>query len=124
MDFIGVRTHVYKNSELIVDIEDYSETPNISLNCFFHKAGELDLETVLLLPTDHDLRVTSLSCLTHMVDHAQRVRNAQGLYGVSQWFADQGFAVVVTDGRGTPSRSPILREKSMGTRYLCASGPN
>jgi len=24
----------------------------------------------------------------------------------SQWFADQGFAVVVADGRGTPGRSP------------------
>jgi dipeptidyl-peptidase-4 len=25
---------------------------------------------------------------------------------VSQWFADQGFAVLVTDGRGTPGRGP------------------
>jgi dipeptidyl-peptidase-4 len=25
---------------------------------------------------------------------------------VSQWFADQGFAVIVADGRGTPGRSP------------------
>ena len=115
MDFSGVRTHVYKNSELIVDIEDYSETPNISLNCFFHKAGELDLETVLLLPTDHD----GASNLPVLLDpyggpHAQRVRNAQGLYGVSQWFADQGFAVVVTDGRGTPSRSPTFEREVYG----------
>jgi dipeptidyl-peptidase-4 len=30
-------------------------------------------------------------------------RNA---YLTSQWFADQGFAVVITDGRGTPGRGP------------------
>lgn len=24
----------------------------------------------------------------------------------SQWFADQGFAVIVADGRGTPGRGP------------------
>ena len=36
--------------------------------------------------------------------HAQRVLRARGAYLSSQWFADQGFAVVVVDGRGTPGR--------------------
>lgn len=36
--------------------------------------------------------------------HAQRVVRAQAAYGTSQWFADQGYAVVVVDGRGTPGR--------------------
>lgn len=31
---------------------------------------------------------------------------AQNAYLTSQWFADQGFAVIVADGRGTPGRSP------------------
>ncbi|HVQ88469.1 MAG TPA: S9 family peptidase, partial [Actinomycetes bacterium] len=34
--------------------------------------------------------------------HAQRVLLAEGAFRDSQWFADQGFAVVVVDGRGTP----------------------
>jgi dipeptidyl-peptidase-4 len=38
--------------------------------------------------------------------HAQRVVAASNAHGVSQWFADQGFAVVVIDGRGTPARGP------------------
>ncbi|WP_419919168.1 prolyl oligopeptidase family serine peptidase [Candidatus Poriferisocius sp.] len=38
--------------------------------------------------------------------HAQRVLRAGSPYLVSQWFADQGFAVVITDGRGTPARGP------------------
>jgi dipeptidyl-peptidase-4 len=29
-----------------------------------------------------------------------------GLHFESQWFADQGFAVLVIDGRGTPNRGP------------------
>ena len=36
--------------------------------------------------------------------HAQRVLRAHNSYLTSQWFADQGFAVVVADGRGTPGR--------------------
>ena len=36
--------------------------------------------------------------------HAQRVLSARAAYRTSQWLADQGFAVVVADGRGTPGR--------------------
>ena len=36
--------------------------------------------------------------------HAQRVVQARGAFTSSQWFADQGFGVVVADGRGTPGR--------------------
>jgi dipeptidyl-peptidase-4 len=34
----------------------------------------------------------------------QRVTRERGQYLESQWLADQGFAVLVIDGRGTPSR--------------------
>ena len=36
--------------------------------------------------------------------HAVRIEHRQGGLRMSQWFADQGFAVVVADGRGTPGR--------------------
>ena len=36
----------------------------------------------------------------------QRVVAAQSAFADSQWFAEQGFAVVVADGRGTPGRGP------------------
>lgn len=38
--------------------------------------------------------------------HAQRVLTARNAYLTSQWLADQGFAVLVVDGRGTPGRGP------------------
>jgi dipeptidyl-peptidase-4 len=38
--------------------------------------------------------------------HGPRVLAAHNAHLTSQWFADQGFAVVVADGRGTPGRSP------------------
>jgi len=34
------------------------------------------------------------------------VVKARGAYLVPQWFAEQGFAVVIADGRGTPARGP------------------
>jgi dipeptidyl-peptidase-4 len=38
--------------------------------------------------------------------HGQRVLKATSLYLSSQWLAEQGFAVVIADGRGTPGRGP------------------
>lgn len=40
--------------------------------------------------------------------HAQRVLAARAAYLTSQWLADQGFAVLVVDGRGTPGRGPAF----------------
>ena len=38
--------------------------------------------------------------------HHPQVLAPRDRFPVSQWFADQGFAVLVTDGRGTPGRGP------------------
>jgi dipeptidyl-peptidase-4 len=38
--------------------------------------------------------------------HGQQVTRARAGYLISQWFAEQGFAVVIADGRGTPGRGP------------------
>ncbi len=40
--------------------------------------------------------------------HSGRVTASHDAYLTSQWFADQGFAVVIVDGRGTPGRGHRL----------------
>jgi dipeptidyl-peptidase 4 len=51
--------------------------------------------------------------------HAQRVVRSRGAHASSQWFADQGFAVVVIDGRGTPGRGSAF-ERAV---HLDLAGP-
>ncbi|MFT4299626.1 MAG: prolyl oligopeptidase family serine peptidase [Aeromicrobium sp.] len=68
-------------------------------------AGERDLRTAVLLPRDH----TPGTPLPVLLDpyggpHAQRVWASARAFAEPQWLADQGFAVVVADGRGTPGR--------------------
>ena len=68
--------------------------------------------------------------------HAQRVVHARAAYLTSQWFADQGFAVVVVDGRGTPGRGsawergiyrdlagPVLEDQLEALHALAAEEP-
>ncbi|HTF53723.1 MAG TPA: prolyl oligopeptidase family serine peptidase, partial [Pseudonocardia sp.] len=71
--------------------------------------------TAVLLPTDH----RPGQRLPVLMDpyggpHAQRVLAARGAYLTSQWFADQGFAVVVADGRGTPGRGAAYERAVAG----------
>jgi dipeptidyl-peptidase 4 len=90
-------------------IASHAETPVIDVNVTLLRAGERDLATALLLP--HGFDPESGQKLPVLMDpyggpHAQRVTSAYNGYLTSQWFADQGFAVIVSDGRGTPGRGP------------------
>ena len=58
--------------------------------------------TAVLLPHDHDGSPLPVLLDPYGGPHAQRVVRSHNMFCTSQWFADQGFAVVVIDGRGTP----------------------
>jgi dipeptidyl-peptidase 4 len=71
-------------------------------------AATRSIRTALLLPSWHEPGARKLPVLLDPYGgpHAQRVLAAQAAYLTSQWLAEQGFAVVVADGRGTPGRGP------------------
>ncbi|GAA1354713.1 prolyl oligopeptidase family serine peptidase [Catellatospora bangladeshensis] len=89
------------------EIGSFAETPVLTPNVRLLTVGERDLRAALLLPTGHT-RGTKLPVLLDPYGgpHAQRVLSARNAYLASQWLADQGFAVLVVDGRGTPGRGP------------------
>jgi dipeptidyl-peptidase-4 len=71
-------------------------------------AGAREIRSALLLPSWHQPGSAMLPVLLDPYGgpHAQRVLDAQGAFLTSQWLAEQGFAVLVADGRGTPGRGP------------------
>ncbi|AWB93047.1 S9 family peptidase [Aeromicrobium chenweiae] len=70
------------------------------------EAGERGLRTAVLFPRDHQPGSTRLPVLMDPYGgpHAQRVVSSARAFLEAQWLADQGFCVVVADGRGTPGR--------------------
>ncbi|MET8702309.1 prolyl oligopeptidase family serine peptidase [Kitasatospora sp. NPDC058032] len=96
-------------------IASHAETPVITARPVFRFAGERRIPAAVFLPTGYDRERDGL--LPVLMDpyggpHGQRVVQAHNPHLNSQWFADQGFAVVVADGRGTPGRGPAW-EKSI-----------
>jgi dipeptidyl-peptidase 4 len=71
-------------------------------------AGPSRVRTAILLPSWHTPGSGKLPvlCDPYGGPHGQRVMASGGAHLSSQWFAEQGFAVVVADGRGTPGRGP------------------
>ena len=84
-------------------IESLADSPSITPSVTLLPGGHDDLRIAVLLPSGSASDVP----LPVLLDpyggpHGQRVQCAQGAFRESQWWADQGFAVVVVDGRGTP----------------------
>jgi dipeptidyl-peptidase-4 len=84
-----------------------AETPGLIPQVHLLALGERRLPAGLLLPRDH-VAGTKLPVLLDPYGgpHAQRVMSARRIWLEPQWWADQGFAVLVVDGRGTPGRDP------------------
>src|SRR5262245_10678493 len=98
---------VTRGGEEVAPIENVSEPSVIEARPRFLTLGERELRAALLLPgglePDGPLPV--------LLDpyggpHGARVLKAAGAHSTSQWFADNGFAVLVVDGRGMDGRGP------------------
>jgi dipeptidyl-peptidase-4 len=85
-------------------IESLAEWPLVSPNVEILHVGERRLATAVVLPHDHDGSPLPVLLDPYGGPHALRVLQSSNAFLTAQWFADQGFAVLVTDGRGTPGR--------------------
>jgi dipeptidyl-peptidase-4 len=92
----------------VATIGSVAETPNLPLPqpLLTWSAGPSRVRTAIVLPSWHTPGSGKLPvlCDPYGGPHFQRVAAAGGAYLNSQWFAEQGFAVVIADGRGTPGR--------------------
>ena len=96
------------------EIESFAGTPGFAFTPTFHVLGERKLNSALCLPADHDGSPLPVLLDPYGGPHAQRVLRRQNGFATSQWFAEQGFAVVVTDGRGTPGKGPAFEREIYG----------
>ena len=110
LDAEGVSTTVVRRDGMAIPIPSLAERPGLDLRVSLGRSGRRDLATAVVLPSWHEQGSRKLPVLMDPYGgpHAQRVLNRRGGYLESQWFAEQGFAVIVADGRGTPGRGPAF----------------
>jgi dipeptidyl-peptidase-4 len=99
---------ITENGKPTAEIASLAQEPNLPRpRPRFLNAGPAGIRTAVLFPSWHEPG----SKLPVLMDPyggpgAQRVQKSAAAFLTSQWFAEQGFAVVVADGRGTPGRGP------------------
>ena len=89
-------------------IPSVAEPSGLRMDVRMLELGERRLRAALVLPSDATVAAGPLPVVLdpYAGPHAQRVLSARAAHHGSQWLADQGFAVLVVDGRGTPGRGP------------------
>ena len=85
-------------------IANNAETCLLTPNATLHRVGANKIATAIVLPNNHDGSPLPVLFDPYGGPHAQRVVSASSAYFAAQWFANQGFCVVIADGRGTPGR--------------------
>ena len=91
-----------------------TERPLVAPSVRLLRTGSGELATAVLLPVDHDGSPLPVLLDPYGGPHAQRVVRAYDAFLSAQWFADQGFAVVIVDGRGTPGRGTAFERAVLG----------
>ncbi|MFF0642308.1 prolyl oligopeptidase family serine peptidase [Streptomyces tendae] len=107
LDRAGGRVQVLRDGKAAAPIASYAEDPGLSPRVTLTQGGARRVPCAVLMPSDyHGDAPLPVLLDPYGGPHGQRVVAAHNAHLTSQWFADQGFAVVVADGRGTPGRSP------------------
>ncbi len=92
----------------VLAVTTHAEVPGVTPKVEVIAAGDLAIVTAVLWPSDHEPGSRKLPVVLSPYGgphHAEVLAAGLG-FGEDQWLADQGFCVVVADGRGTPGRGP------------------
>jgi dipeptidyl-peptidase 4 len=109
LDQNGLTVRVYRDGVPAASIDSLAEAPALPepRPAFLH-AGPAGIRTAVLFPSWYRPGSGRLPVLLDPYGGpgAQQVLRSRRQYLASQWFAEQGYAVVIADGRGTPGRGP------------------
>ena len=127
LDDDGVTVRVYRDAQPVATLASRAERPALPApRPDLFGAGSREVRTAVLFPSwrqpgqrQPGQRQPGPGRLPVLLDpyggpHAQRVLKTGSAYLTSQWFAEQGFAVVIADGRGTPGRGPAWERAVAG----------
>jgi dipeptidyl-peptidase-4 len=113
--YSGPRVSVLVDGEPVAAVTSSTVDPGLEPEPIWLTVGERGLRAALVLPTGH----RPGEKLPVLLDpyggpHAQRVLQSRNAFLAPQWWADQGFAVLVADGRGTPGRGAVWEKAIAG----------
>ncbi|MFJ5221844.1 prolyl oligopeptidase family serine peptidase [Streptomyces sp. NPDC088400] len=119
-DTAGASVRIFRDGKPLTTVTSYAEQPALTARARLTEGGARRIPCAVMLPTGYQESDGPLPVLLdpYACPHGQRVVAAHNPHLTSQWFADQGFAVIVADGRGTPGRSPDWEKAIKNNKLL------
>nr|WP_027927358.1 prolyl oligopeptidase family serine peptidase [Amycolatopsis benzoatilytica] len=116
LEYSGPKVTVLRDGVEAGSISTATVDPEIVPNLTLLTLGERQLRAALVLPRGYEASEGRLPVLMDPYGgpHAQRVLQSRNAFLVPQWLADQGFAVLIVDGRGSPGRGPAWEKEIAG----------
>jgi dipeptidyl-peptidase 4 len=105
-----INFHIHTKAEASdpdIAITSYAQEPLVSPHVAIHTVGRRNIPVAIVMPRDNSRAPLPVLFDPYGGPHAQRVLATQSAYLSSQWFADQGFCVVIADNRGTPGKGTV-----------------
>ncbi len=107
----GARTSVQVDGSEPRPLQNKAEAPVVDPSVNFLSVGPRQLRTGVVFPAGHRGGKLPVVMAPYGGPGAQMVMASRSLWLEAQWLADQGFVVVVADGRGTPGRGPAFERE-------------
>ncbi|MCX5399497.1 prolyl oligopeptidase family serine peptidase [Streptomyces sp. NBC_00102] len=116
----GATARVLRDGKQVAQVANHAQEPGLRPRLTLTEGGARRIPCAVLLPTGYQESDGPLPVLMDPYGgpHGRRVVAAYNAHLTSQWFADQGFAVVVADGRGAPGRSPAWEKAVLNNLVL------
>lgn len=96
--------HIIHHASTHHIVSSLSETSLVSPHVRITTVGQRNIPVAILTPNDGGTTPLPVLFDPYGGPHAQRVVSSRSAYLSSQWFADQGFVVVIADNIGTPGK--------------------
>jgi dipeptidyl-peptidase-4 len=116
LDAAGTTWSVWRAGTHVADLASHAAAPPYAPRPLLERVTDRGVPAAVLYPRDH-VAGRRLPVLVDVYGgpHHQEVLAARSRWLEKQWWADQGFAVVTVDNRGTPGISPAF-EKAIHRR--------
>lgn len=130
---------VLRDFKTIATISNNAATPPVTPSPLLSSVTESELPAAVLFPEHHVLGSHRLPVIVSIYGgpHHSEVIASRVHYSTNQWLANQGFAVVVLDNRGTPGKGPaweravagnladpVLEDQVAGLKAILAQYPD
>ncbi len=109
----GTRAELRRGGDVIT-VRSHAAHPDLAFRVEQLELGPRRVPSALILPSSHDGGPLPVLLDPYGGPHAQRNVRRLDAFATSQWFAEQGFAVLVADPRGTPARGPAWEHAVAG----------